>query len=270
MLRDTAHPGSCRVICGRSCWRLFPNQPRRKWAPWKRFPGNIVQERYILCLLFEYAAPLGIIDVAYEHPADARNDYTDQWGGDDLRFLSRYDGLRYFRLTPLGAFILRLTDTYETRAEEPRVSLTVLPNRRIRIDQGELSPDQALLFENFAGQEDAALWSMNEAKALKSIEKGARLAEFRTFLQAGDPQPLPETVEGFLAAVEQRGTACVCKGTALLVECLSAEVAEVIARDARAGKYCQRAGNRGLVVPVDKEKAFRDALNALGYGMPRN
>jgi hypothetical protein len=110
---------------------------------------------------------------------------------------------------------------------------------------------------------------LNEARALKSIEKGVRLAEFRAFLAAGDPQPLPETVEGFLASMEQRGSACVCKGTALWIECLSPQVAELIAANAQTAKLCQRTGERGLVVPLEKEKAFRDALHSIGYGMPQ-
>jgi hypothetical protein len=80
-------------------------------------------------LLFEYAAPLGLIDIAYEHPAGARSDFKGQWGTDGLIFLSRYDGLRYFRLTSLGAFILGRVDHYESRKEEAALSLTVLPNR---------------------------------------------------------------------------------------------------------------------------------------------
>jgi hypothetical protein len=160
-------------------------------------------------------------------------------------------------------------ETYELPQAKPSVSLTVLPKRQIRIDQGVLSPDEILLIESFADRETAQLWSLNEVKALQSVEKGARVAELRAFLNAGDPQPLPEAVEAFLLSAEQRGAACVCKGSCLLIECLSPQIAEVIARDARAGTLCQRTGDRGLVIPVAKEKSFREALNSLGYGMPR-
>ena len=230
---------------------------------------NILQERYLLCLLFEYAAPLGMIDVAYEHPAAARNDYRGQWGADDLNFLSRYDGLRYFRLTPLGAFILGRSETHEPPPAKPDVSLTVLPKRQIRIDHGALSPNEVLLLAGFADQETAQLWSLNETKALQSVEQGVRVAELRAFLRVCDPQPLPEAVEAFLLSAEQRGAACVCKGSCLLIECLSPPIAEGIARDDRAGKLCQRIGDRGLVIPVDQVISFRDALNSLGFGMPR-
>jgi hypothetical protein len=145
----------------------------------------------------------------------------------------------------------------------------VLPNRQIRIDHGELSPDQRLLLENFAEPQGDGLWALDEARSIKSVEKGARLAELRNFLAAGDSQPLPETVEGFLAAVEQRGAACICKGTALLIECISPQIADLIAQNAQTAKLCQRTGEKSLVVLKDKEKAFRDALNAIGYGMPQ-
>ena len=69
--------------------------------------------------------------------------------------------------------------------------------------------------------------------------------------------------------MEQRGAACVCKGTALLIECISPQIADMIAQNSDTRRFCQRAGDRCLVVPIDREKAFREALNAIGYGMPR-
>lgn len=53
-----------------------------------------------------------------------------------------------------------------------------------------------------------------------------------------------------------------------LIECDSSETADTIAHNALTGRLCQRTGKKGLVVPADKEKAFRSALNSIGYGMP--
>jgi hypothetical protein len=50
---------------------------------------GILVERYMLCLLFEYAATLGLVDVAFIPPAGARRDYHKLWGTDDLLFFSR-------------------------------------------------------------------------------------------------------------------------------------------------------------------------------------
>jgi hypothetical protein len=67
---------------------------------------GIVEGRYALCALFEYAATMGVIDVAYTDPAGARDDYRELWGGDSLAWLSRYDGLVAVRVNALGAAIL--------------------------------------------------------------------------------------------------------------------------------------------------------------------
>lgn len=60
----------------------------------------------MLVLLFEYAATLGLVDVRYVPPGGARSDCTNQWGGEWLGRLSRYDGLQEVRLTPLGRLCL--------------------------------------------------------------------------------------------------------------------------------------------------------------------
>lgn len=259
-----------RFAVTRDAWSLYLCDPQYGSLGYEGYGGwNILQERYLLCLLFEYAAPLGIIDVAYEHPAGARKDYTGNWGGDDLIFLSRYDGLKFVRLTPLGAFVLGRTEQYEPPQTKPSASLSVLPKRQIRLDRGKLSPDEILLIERFADREADNLWLLSESKSIEAVERGAQVGEFRAFLSACDPQPLPEVVESFLISVEQRGAACVCKGSCLLIECVSPQIAEVIARDARAGTLCRRTGDRGLVIPEDKEESFRKAINSLGYGMPR-
>ncbi len=229
---------------------------------------NILQARYLLALLFEYAATLGMIDVAYVDPENARRDYKEMWGAEDLSFLSRYDGLTYFRLTPLGAYCLGLTDSYAPGEVEVNVSLTVLPSLQIKVN-GQLSPDEMLLLETYAEKESDTVWHLNREKALAAVESGSRIQELRDFLAARDEQELPGTVEGFFTTTERRAKACINKGTALLIECADAEIAEQIATHEKMKKLCRRAGEKHLVVPVDAEEPFRKTLRLLGYGMPR-
>jgi hypothetical protein len=71
---------------------------------------DLVEGRYALCVLFEYAATLGLIDVAYADPRGARDDYRALWGADQLSCLSRYDGLCAVRVNDLGAAVLHDPD----------------------------------------------------------------------------------------------------------------------------------------------------------------
>jgi hypothetical protein len=88
-------------------WRLYLEDPRHGSlgpAGWKAW--DVVEGRYALCVLFEYAATLGVVDVAYTGPRGARGDYRGLWGADQRDSLSRYDGLTAVRVSELGAAIL--------------------------------------------------------------------------------------------------------------------------------------------------------------------
>lgn len=229
---------------------------------------DLLEGRYLLCLLFEYAATLGLVDVAYTEPHGARLDFTDNWGTDELAYLSRYDGLEYFRLNSLGAWCLGVASTYEPGAPPARASLTVFPDLRLRAE-GPLPPDESLLLETYASTEAEGVWRLDRDKALSAIENGHDIGELRAFLAARDDQSLPELVEGFLRNVARGAGALAPKGTALLVECADAEVADRIANDKETASLCMAAGERRLAVPMKSEDAFRKAVRKLGYGLPR-
>ncbi len=227
----------------------------------------IIEGRYVLCLLFEYAATLGLIDVAYSEPRDARPDYTHMWGSDELLYLSRYDGLHYFRLNPLGAYCLGIADAYAPSTPTARAALSIYPNLSIQA-AAPLSPEERTLLETYAAAEGDGVWRLDRDKALAAIEGGHDPDEFRKFLAARDDQPVPETVEGFLAAATRGARALKIRRTALLIECADAEVADRLTTDKGTAKLCLRAGERLLAVPTASEAAFRKAARAMGYGMP--
>jgi hypothetical protein len=255
----------------RQPWELYISDPHYGSLGYEGYhEWEILQGRYTLCLLFEHAATLGLIDVAYLEPAGVRKDFRDIWGSDDLEFLSRYDGLIYFRLNPLGAYCLGLTEEYVPAQKiQVRAALRVLPSLRVYVLGEALSPDEALLLETYAEKESDELWQLSREKALIAVESGHQIAELREFLQSRDEQPLPETVESFILTTERRAQALRLKGQSLLIECADAEIAELIARDERTKKLCLRAGERHLVVPLEAEEQFRKALHLLDYGMPR-
>jgi hypothetical protein len=78
LLMSKAGPNFSIARIERALWRLYRVDPVYEgYGDWP-----IVEGRYALAVLFEYAAA-----------AHARDDYRDNWGGDDLDSLSRYDGL---------------------------------------------------------------------------------------------------------------------------------------------------------------------------------
>ncbi len=88
-------------------WRLYlVDSHYGSLGPAGATAWNAIEGRYALCVLFEYAATLGVIDVAYTGPRGARADYRELWGADRYDSLSRYDGLAAVRVNDLGAAIV--------------------------------------------------------------------------------------------------------------------------------------------------------------------
>ena len=253
----------------RDPWRLYiadPNYGSLGYAG--HHDWDILQGRYLLCLLFEYAATLGLIDVAYTDPKGARSDYWHMWGVDELEYLSRYDGLEYLRLNALGAWSLGIAETYESDTATARCSLTVFPDLRLHV-RTAASPEENLLLDTYANAESDEVWRLDRDKTLAAFEGGHAADELREFLAVRDRQPLPETIEGFLRNIERSAHALRVRGPALLIECADAEVAARLATDERTTKLCLRAGERHLVVRTKSERVFRKAVRELGYGVPR-
>jgi hypothetical protein len=230
---------------------------------------SILQDAYMKCFLFEYAATLGLLDVAYITPYDApRGDFDSFWGADDLSFLSRYDGLLAFRLTPLGAFCLGLADTYTAAPITTESTLRVLPNLDVVMTGAPLNPAERLMMETFTRQTGDAVWKLDREVALKAAEAGHSLQEFYDFLTQVSAEALPKTVEQFFADCRSRSQSLQDQGMARLIECADATLAAQIAHDSRTKKYCQLAGERHLVVLLDDETRFRNGLRKLGYSLP--
>ncbi len=218
---------------------------------------NILQHRYILCLLFEYVATLGMIDVAHIDPGQAPQDFSDMWGADNLEFLSRYDGLAFFRITPLGAYCLGSADKYVSASLPSQVRLSVLPTLLVKVVNGEPSMEEALTLDAWGTRETEHSWRLDRQKAIVSIERGRDIDDLLMFLRARDEQPLPDTTESFVANCRKNAKALKVMDTMLLVECQDQTTAEFIATHKLNVGLCQHVGERKLIVPLKKKEKFK-------------
>ena len=228
---------------------------------------EIVEERYMLAFLFEYAATLGIVDVAYIHPCGARTDFHGMWGADDLSFLSRYDGLVTVRINPLGAWCLGLAGQYVPSAPEASRVFKILPNLDV-VAVEPPPPADTLFLDRIAQKTSDNVWKLDRARLLKALEQGDSVADIEAFLAAKSATGLPQTVAVFLKDMADRATSLTDRGSALLIEARDPVLAQLIANDARLRSLCMVAGERWIVVPGASESAFRRGLRDLGYVLP--
>ena len=249
--------------------------------PWKLYVGDlhygtlgyrgyhswtILQDRYMLCFLFEYAATLGIIDIAYTHPKSARRDFSPIDDLADIGYLSRYDGLQYIRLTQLGEYCFGIVDSYKPRVFEVQCVLTVYPDRRVEWSDGDFTAGERALLEKYSTSVSNRVWRIDGEKTVLALESGGSIDELRTFLARRDPQPLPETVEGSFRNLEYRAKALVDRGSARVIECVDVETAQLLSSDVATEKICKRFGERSLLVKEKSIERFRQSVRKLGYG----
>ena len=94
----------------------------------------------------------------------ARQDLGDVWGTDDLPFFSRYDGLMYFRITPLGEYCLGIASSYESAPIEVRPVLRVLPNLEIAAIGPDLERGDRRALDAYATQMAEYVWRLGADK----------------------------------------------------------------------------------------------------------
>ena len=227
--------------------------------------AQILDDRYLLAFLLEYAATLGVIDVALIPPAGARPDYFGLWGADQLAYFSRYDGLIYLRITALGAYCVGAVFEYEAAPVEAQPVLNVLPNLEITALSRELEPGDRMALDTYATRVSDRVWRLEQSTLLAAVQQGRPIDEVREFLHTRSSVPIPDTVTRLIDDVAMRSTQLQDQGLARLIECRDPALAALIAHDSRTQKHCMFAGERHLVVPASSEAAFSRTLREVGY-----
>ncbi|MFI1184099.1 hypothetical protein ACH4UT_31770 [Streptomyces sp. NPDC020799] len=206
-------------------------------------------------------------------PPGARDDYRNNWGGEELDRLSRYDGLLAVRLNPLGAYATGRADRYlpspaPTGTAGVRCPVRVLANFDL---VAHLAPADALLLDAFATRTADHIWTLSMASLLKAVHTGRSLEELRGFLARSsglEPQQLLPTVATLLADASSRTGKVRDTGTFRLLLCADEAQAVLIAKDRRLRTLCSMVGERHLAVAPGDLLSFRTALLKLGCVLP--
>jgi hypothetical protein len=260
--------GGHRFEVTRNAWTLYISDAEYGSLGYDGSSGwHILQARYALGFLFEYAATLGLIDVAYVPPAGARPDYADLWGADHHDYLSRYDGLEYLRVTALGAWCLGITDTYEPPRFVTAPVFTILANLELALIGAPLGYADRLVLERYAEQTADRVWRLDRERLLAAVEQGDSVAGVREFLTARAAAPIPTAVATLLDDVAQRAERLVDRGPMRVIDCTDPALVALLASDSRTRALCIAAGADRLLVPSDCEPAFRRAVRKLGYAV---
>jgi hypothetical protein len=248
----------------RNEWVLYITDPQYGSFGYDNVGWEYANGRFARAFLLEYAATLGLIDVALVPPWGAVVDHLDLWGADELSCLSRYDGLWALRVNSLGAWVLGQKKSYAPSFhDEP--SLRVLPNMEITIMGASFPSSDALFLDRISEKVSERVWRLSLSKLLQAAEEGVEIMRAIAFIEERSRGDLPQSVRAFFDDILLRSGKIRDLGEARLVECADAPLAHLIANDSRLRSLCFLAGDRNLVVLKENETAFRKGLRELGY-----
>jgi len=145
-------------------------------------------------MIFLFAA-FGIVDIAYNFP---ENQVVRER---NFKYLSVFDGLRYVRLTPLGAYITGLTKKYSAPVEEETADI-VLDTKRLIITIKGKDPLKTLTLEKIGDKISKNCYKVNyqtfltECATKNDIKQ--KITLFHTHLAAEPPQIWKDFLEDVL------------------------------------------------------------------------
>ncbi len=252
----------------RALWRLYIEDPQYGSLGYEGFGDwPIVEGRYTLAVLFEYAATLGLVDVEYTAAARARDDFRHLWGADWLDALSRYDGLLAVRLNPLGAYAAGLAASYEPPARAtPERGIQVLANFDV-VATADLPVADAIVLDAYAGRTSDRVWALSAVSLLAAADTGRSIEDLRSFLTERAVHDVPATVRTLLDDVAARTRQVRDLGMRRIIECADVAVATLLAQDRALRAHCTRIGDRHLLLAPGGEDKVRTAMRKLGYAL---
>lgn len=257
-------------IVSRNGWGLYIGHPEYgHLAEGNLTTWKLIQGRYAMCVLWEYAATLGLVDIAHVPAEDARDDYRGYWGTDELSALSRYDGLLYFRINALGAWCLGRTDDYEAAPIATRPALRILPNHEIVVtDHANFEAGDAHFLDRIAVKVHERAWRLDQGRILEAIEAGFQPHEIGEFLAARSDDEMPGGIVHLIDGIVERAGHIRHHGAAEIFQAHDHPTALLILHDSATKPLCFGADGNRIVVSAENIAAFRRALRKLGFAAP--
>lgn len=227
---------------------------------------RLLQHRYIQALLMEYAATLGLVDIAYVKPEDAEPDFHSYWGTDDLEFVSRYDGLLLFRINSLGEYALGRTETYTSTARDAEPYLLVQSNMSIVLKNPDaMPPGDRLYLATIATSVSPFEWRISPQLVRDALSKGEHLAKIAGFLQSRCASPLPRSIQALLGEAEASCIPIVQAGKASLLTCSDKRLIAAVGNDVVLKKISAFVDNDRFMIYPNKDDLFYRRLRDIGY-----
>ena len=223
----------------------------------------VVKGSYIKVVLWEYLGSIGALDLLYTYPEDAplkaKLPFFDE-------FFSPYDGLKYFRINPLGAYLLGQAGEYLPSKPLYQPLFTISADLVVTLtNPAELTPNNLSYLEQMAAPIGNGCYRLDTQRLLTSLEEGQDLDHLANFLQKRHAGSLSPEVLAWLEQIKENSQAFRKAENALFIQAKSADLVELALADPILQKICYSIDKKTIVIPANKEKVLRARLKELEY-----
>lgn len=227
-----------------------------------------VNGRFIMAFLMEYAASIGIVDIKITRPwYSHRKKQHALILYNKYSCLSRYDGLQYFRITPLGEYVLGNKGSYEGIPIKEEDLFNVLPNLDLILSTNNISPTDRNFIDMIAEKTSDRVWKISKDKILGCIENGLDIDSISDFLESkcsNNDNKLPDVVIDFLNNIKSSAGKLIYKGRFIGIRCSDRLTKELIINDNTLKDFCQCFDDNWIMVKEEKESVFRSYIKKMG------
>ncbi len=226
---------------------------------------TVVKGLYINAVLWEYLGSIGALDLLYTDPQDACLEGPSNYYYDDP-YYSLYDGLKYFRINNLGAYLLGQAGEYVPAQPLEPALFAITPDMQVAITEPDaLTPNDQRRLESMAVPLKNGQYRLDAQRVLTAVEEGDDWQQVAEFLSSRHSGHLPEEVLFWLEKLQQNSQAFKNGGPALLIKVESADLAQMAMADPVLQKFCKRVDSKTLVIPANRVNALRKRLKELEY-----
>ncbi len=219
---------------------------------------QFVTEPFIKGSIFLYAA-FGLMEVAY---ADVN---TEKFG---KTYFSNYDGLKYFKLTPLGAYIFGIKSTFE-HEETPsgKNKLSLSNDSLMIIADGNMTAMTDQMLSAYCEKlgntryRVSAHTFLKDCKSRKDIE--SKIALFKATIN----NSIPTNWERFFKELITNATSIKINKFIITYTLPQddKELHRLVAQDSELKQLVLKAEGFNLLVPIDNQSKFKSRMKELGF-----
>ena len=206
--------------------------------------------------LFLFAA-FGLLDLAYEEvDAEIMGETCD----------SPFDGLRYIRLTDLGAYVAGKRTRYDA-PEEISHSTIELSKDSLTIISDKNDPTASIILEPYTEKVTPNRFRTDFAIFLKGIANKKELGDKIKLFKQSVTDELPPNWQTFFTQLNQKidPLEAILGVSIFQIPEDNPELIKLIARDAKLKSLCFKAEGYHILVPKKKLAQFKARLREFGY-----